>query len=220
MTEIELKSKNIEFSGNPLSVQDIASMIRNVEDNIADYLYEKYYLDENIFADILKEIDRKYKVKVFILNGDSDIDKEALEHINRELGNWQTVSGGTAILPYYININFAQEDDETAGVMVPMDNSIYINESRNVKSAFRHELAHLNDLDFYDSVNIRDDASTWRQELINAGISESNADYAYQDKLEFVAVSAEGDFSKYSEGFKEYLVTLGMPRWVFNLPVE
>ena len=54
-------------------------------------------------------------------------------------------------------------------------------------------------------------------EFRNAGIPEWHISYAYTNKKEFLAVAAEGDYSKYSPEFKELLVKLGLPDWMFKM---
>ena len=53
--------------------------------------------------------------------------------------------------------------------------------------------------------------------LESAGIDSSYAYYAYTDRNELIAVAAEGDYTKYSPEFKQALIKLGMPKWVFKM---
>ena len=53
--------------------------------------------------------------------------------------------------------------------------------------------------------------------LESAGLDPDYARYAYTDKSELLAVAAEGDYTKYSPEFKETLIKLGMPKWVFKM---
>lgn len=61
------------------------------------------------------------------------------------------------------------------------------------------------------------DKCKYVDEFRNAGLSDYLIEYAYTDKAEFLAVAAEGDYSKYSKEFKELLVKLGLPDWMFNM---
>ena len=61
------------------------------------------------------------------------------------------------------------------------------------------------------------DKCKYVDEFRNAGVSEYMIEYAYTDKAEFLAVAAEGDYSKYSKEFKELLVKLGLPDWMFKM---
>ena len=61
------------------------------------------------------------------------------------------------------------------------------------------------------------DKSLYFDEFVNAGIDKEYIEYAYTNKAEFVAVAAEGDFSKYSKEFKDILVKFGMPEWMFAM---
>ncbi len=64
------------------------------------------------------------------------------------------------------------------------------------------------------------DKCKYVEEFKNAGIPEWDIPYAYTNKAEFVAVAAEGDYSKYSPEFKELLVKLGLPKWMFNMKAK
>ncbi len=64
------------------------------------------------------------------------------------------------------------------------------------------------------------DKCKYVDEFRNAGISDDMIEYAYTDKAEFLAVAAEGDYSKYSKEFKELLVKLGLPEWMFKMEVR
>lgn len=61
------------------------------------------------------------------------------------------------------------------------------------------------------------DKCKYVEEFRNAGIPTYQINYAYTNKAEFVAVAAEGDYSKYSPEFKELLVNLGLPKWMFKM---
>jgi len=59
----------------------------------------------------------------------------------------------------------------------------------------------------------------YTEEFLNAGIEPNHIYYAYKNRAEFLAVAAEGDMSRYSQEFKDVLLKLGMPEYVFNLRV-
>lgn len=61
------------------------------------------------------------------------------------------------------------------------------------------------------------DKCKYVEEFENAGIPDWHIPYAYTNKAEFLAVAAEGDYSKYSKEFKELLVKLGLPDWMFKM---
>jgi hypothetical protein len=114
--------------------------------------------------------------------------------------------------------------------------------------ALRHELMHMNDLNRYkenfnrvkdkelaELVNYLMPSKTivenglrkkvlnhkkcpYKKEFLKAGISPYYIKYAYTNRQEFIAVAAEGDMKRYSLEFKEILVKLGMPEFVFELP--
>lgn len=108
-----------------------------------------------------------------------------------------------------------------------------------VKWAMRHELTHTNDLKqgCVDAMKINkimpkkyiiedDGAITetidienckYKDEFLNAGISEEHIHYAYNNPKEFIAVASEGNMAKYSPEFKQVLIDFGMPEWELNL---
>lgn len=61
------------------------------------------------------------------------------------------------------------------------------------------------------------DRCKYVEEFKNAGIPDWHIPYAYTNKAEFLAVASEGDYSKYSKEFKELLVKLGLPDWMFKM---
>ena len=115
--------------------------------------------------------------------------------------------------------------------------------------SLRHEMIHLNDpyvnySSFYDRhKHIADltneiiaskvvkprkherecvldfDNCKYREELLDAGATPSGVEYAYTNRKELLAVAGSCDTSKFSEQFKKDLVTLGLPEYVFKLPL-
>ena len=115
--------------------------------------------------------------------------------------------------------------------------------------SLRHEMIHLNDTyanysTFYDRhKNIVDltnkimptkvvknknrkketvldfDKCKYRTEILYGGQSPSQTRYAYTNRKEFLAVAGSADTSKYTEEFKNDLITLGLPKYVFELPL-
>lgn len=57
----------------------------------------------------------------------------------------------------------------------------------------------------------------YRDEFLKAGISYDHVQYAYTNSKEFIAVASEGDMSKYSPEFREVLVKMGMPDFMFKM---
>ena len=108
-----------------------------------------------------------------------------------------------------------------------------------VRASLRHEMTHTNDLKTGAGISqelINDimpkkkairhgkeimvpdmENAKYVDEFRNAGISEEHIPYAYNNTKEFIAVAAEGDMSKYSPEFKNLLVDMGMPDWMFRL---
>ena len=60
----------------------------------------------------------------------------------------------------------------------------------------------------------------YREEFLKAGIDYDHIPYAYTNSKEFIAVAGEGDTSQYSPEFKNVLVKMGLPEFVFDLPCK
>ena len=60
----------------------------------------------------------------------------------------------------------------------------------------------------------------YREEFLKAGINPEHIEYAYTNRNEFLAVAAEGDLSQYSPEFRNVLIKIGMPEYVFDLPID
>lgn len=64
------------------------------------------------------------------------------------------------------------------------------------------------------------DNCKYREEFLKAGVDPEHIEYAYTNKSEFLSVAAEGDLSRYSPEFKQVLIKMGMPEYVFDLPID
>jgi uncharacterized protein YcgL (UPF0745 family) len=60
----------------------------------------------------------------------------------------------------------------------------------------------------------------YREEFLKAGVDPEHISYAYTNKNEFLSVAAEGDLSQYTPEFREVLIKMGMPEYVFDLPLD
>lgn len=96
-------------------------------------------------------------------------------------------------------------------------NDIKIKTATNLEKTLRHELTHLNDTKAGTNEDFMPDEDLIRKELSGAGLSEGLIDYALKSRDELVAVAAEGNPDYYSEQFKETLINLGLPDWLFKL---
>lgn len=135
----------------------------------------------------------------------------------------------------------AAGESRMAGPTVYLDG----NTEHQIRHALRHELMHQNDGKSLSRIFAKEikplmdeimptktitrhnrpykvldyDNCKYRDEFLNAGITPKHIRYAYNSREEFLAVAAEGDFKRYSPEFKEVLKKLGMPDFVFELPV-
>ncbi|HNW25727.1 MAG TPA: hypothetical protein PLG15_03075 [Candidatus Gastranaerophilaceae bacterium] len=196
--------------------------------DMTNYMYEKYYLSqipENT-KKLCEKISAEFGIKMFLHN---NYDKENLNIIYDELSNWKKASQGKALFPHVIDLStidpdYIKEKSPSAAYFSTAYKFICVNGNRPLnmqKGSLRHEMTHLNDLKPNDDSyfeNLLENRNKFQQEFANAGIDQEYIDYAFKkDASEFKAVATEGDYSKYSDEFKDLLVNLGLPKWVFNM---
>lgn len=203
------------------------------EPEMANYLYEQYFLNKipEGFRDKYIRIRDEFGTQVFPENTIGIT--EYPDRIFYELKNWEKASKGKAKYPSVFDLshakqNYILEKEPASGLYLLSNYSVSVPtqsfSSSNIYGIIRHEMTHHNDLEFnaigtINGINI-DEIINNRQyetELRNAGFSEDIINYAYKNKLEFLAVASEGDYSKYSQEFKDTLIKLGLPEWFFNL---
>lgn len=204
------------------------------EPDMTNYLYEKYFLPkipDFKIKDTYQKINKEFGTKVFVENNESIM---VGDKINSELKDWANASKSQAKFPSIIDLSQAKKNFVEQGEIItqayfkPTNNSINMptNSFMTLKSKniIRHEMAHLNDpelaktgiingIDMDEIIKNR----KFESELKAAGINDFGVDYAYTDKRELIAVAATGDYTKYSQKFKDTLIKLGMPEWVFEL---
>lgn len=202
-----------------------------IEPEMTDYLYEKYFLTKipERLRDSYRRVKSEFGTYVFTENSEKIlVDKR----IYPELDNWRKASNGKAKYPSILDLSHAKQnfiDEKPAdgfyykklnSINLPNDYLFYSFDEETI----RHEMAHLNDANFgsdgiINGVNSDDIIKnrTYADELKSAGINDFYVDYAHKNRNELIAVAATGDYTKYSKEFKDVLVKLGMPEWVFNL---
>lgn len=195
-----------------------------------------------------KEINRAYGVRVLISNKTRDI-RKALSIIKKELGDWTKVSDGKAVLPRILDLSPCDSRylDGSSAYSNIWGNIHYKGAEINTHNIIRHEIMHINEHSIFAQYSsdpevvklIRSIISSkkiitdgkekevldwenckYREEFLKAGIESDHIGYAYTNKNEFLAVASEGDLSQYSPEFREILIKIGMPEYVFDLPVH
>jgi len=204
-----------------MSNNDIQSQSKMV-----DYMYKNYYLKS--LPKALKQehlkILKEFGTKLFCVEN-----PDAPEIVYKELCRWKAAGGKKFTAPNVIDLSQIRDtfvgnsagffNKGTSRVAIKGDSEWAIN------FALRHEIMHHQDKLFYkdgviNGVNFDaiKDNQLFKDDLLDGGMGYCELqDYAYQDKRELLAVSSTGDFSKYSDKFKQTLVKLGMPKWVFKL---
>ncbi len=212
----------------------IKEWIANCSDpKAAARMYETKYLSRLSPAarEIAAKIDKDFGTKVFMSDTNNP---ESLQLIYNELLEWKKagkqdvkfpkVIDCTKIDELYVNstsVAYHQHDGKKL--------SFSSSESDEILFALRHEMMHENDsyIDFDFGVWNRVNSEyiiknkkyydEIQYGLAANDINPAHADYAYTNRKEFLAVAAEGDYSVYSDEFKDVLVKLGMPQWVLKM---
>lgn len=194
------------------------------EPEITQYLYTNYYLPrlDKTVQQQCKQILNKFEVKVFLANEDCSGMNLGLNNIYEELNAWQEASNGDASFPFVLDLSklktkFWQEhkvgDTDTYNIEINGDSV------REISNALRHELTHCNTFEPSDWRKIHGVMNNprYEEELKNSGIEDYLRKYAHTCREEFIAVASEGDYSKYSDEFKQALKSIGLPDWIFDL---
>lgn len=204
------------------------------EPDMANYLYEKYFLTKIPDCDYKNnyiKINKEFGTKVFVENDTSLV---MVDEIHSELKNWADVGGEKAKFPSIFDFSRAKTDFVDEGAKITLGYYLRRNNSINVTKnnfllpsgsrTFRHEMTHLNDSKFFEEGIINGVDSNeiiqtrkYASEFKNAGTNEFSINYAYSNKNEFIAVASEEDYTKYSDEFKDKLVKLGTPEWALKL---
>ena len=196
------------------------------------------------FREMCVSINKEYGTKVILPANLKEVG-QSLILIYQELNNYKMHSKGSANQPPVLNFldSFLKEKEGAVAYVRDGVNNISIKQLSIafIKHCLRHEMCHINDtkqlenfpeeirifnnepktdwfgtpiFDFETDLNI--DKCKYVNEFRKAGIPEIFIKYAYSHPQEFIAVASSGDFSKYSPEFKNYLVELGMPKWMLN----
>lgn len=217
-------------------VKEFIGIFGKEEPEMANHLYENYFLtkmEDCVLKDKCIEINKEFGTKVFV---DINTSPSMLNKLQNELRNWVVASDGKAQIPNIFDFSQAKKSFVENGEIYTEAYSRREDHSINMpaehfysKDTLRHEMMHLNYTEYVHekgSINGIDFDSTkenkkYQEELKAAGIEGYQLEkYAYEDKEEFVAVASTGDHREYSKEFKDVLMKLGMPEWVFKLKQE
>ena len=217
---------------------------------LLDYMYDKYYVSKIKNAKtkkLCREINAKYGTKVLLSNKTRDINL-ALTVIRDELEAWTQVSGGKAKFPRIFDLNTCDLSYENGSAYTDIRGNLHYQGAKiYTPEIIRHEIMHLNEpsmfgkycaepklakfirsiiaskkvvVDGQEKEVLDWENCKYREEFLKAGIEPDHVEYAYTNRNEFLAVAAEGDTRQYSQEFKNVLMKMGMPRYVFDLPTE
>ena len=237
--------KDFDDAGRFAGIIDLCENSRTSDPEIIKYLYENYYLKQADISPELAsaclDISNNFGTKIFLSHQNIENAPKALEIINKELSEWQSKSNCTATLPQVLNFNSTKREYIETGAVngqgaaggLASGKNISLNsyndrDEMSFAEGLRHEITHLNDKrkgfifsDEYNSCDICSnetyESGRFREEFEKAGISEKYIKYAHTNSLEFIAVAAQGDMTKYSPEFKKMLIAFGMPEYMFEM---
>lgn len=217
------------------------------EPELSKYLYETYYLPRlsSETKTICQKISDEFNIKLFVENelkpkAAEMIYNELSEWQRASKGEFSKTFIPIIDLSRYKTIYAIRP--KTVGCFDDCNKSIYIKSSKSpsIGYAQRHEMVHAQDKypkksGIINGVNVDEiivrgpqkkdgttgdliwDKCLYKEEFFNAGLPLDKIYYAYTDKMEFIAVASEGDYSRYSPEFKKLLVKLGLPEYVFDM---
>lgn len=226
------------LNGKSLNTYTTACDVEHTKE-FDNFLYSEYYLKRHPFGygakESLERINHDYGTKTFVPLNATD---EEAEDILREFHDWNNAGGSCVKYEKVLNFDcFARfPEDSAAGLAELNPNNITIQpwvfRRKYHRSVLRHEKLHLNDrnecchfgkfgkdgqYDFTEGGKILTEKTWYRDEFRKAGLSDDIINYAYTNRAEFIAVAAQGDYTKYSEEFKQVLIDLGIPEWFFKI---
>lgn len=207
---------------------------------LAQHLYKEYYTKDlpELVAKECENIQKEFGTAVFLTDKEDFSAANKIYHEFKIFSDAARNAGDYAIFPPTLDCSIFDVsfiNTNTAGFICHDVERIKLKGHENIGYALRHELMHGNDkeeckdygvfgpnkeYDFTENSPILKQKKWYRNEFANAGIPEWHIDYAYENRSEFIAVAAEGDFTKYSPEFKKVLVDLGMPEWAFDMPMN
>ena len=128
-----------------------------------------------------------------------------------ELSAWENASEGQCIHLYSIDYNDFDTDIIRRELREKMT---YYNETKNGENYVLTNNFGLSNKKALDKIF---DEKIYREEFENAGIPDDLIKKAYESPTDFIMVASRGNFSDYSDEFKQVLIDFGMPEWELKL---
>lgn len=197
------------------SLREYIEMYPNDKET-ATHLWKNYFVKSQNpkTQKILNEIYDEYGVRVCTNN---ETTMKDLIYLKEELEIYRKASNGEAKFPALFDIRKDYYLASNPNSYAYTNRSKIVVPSLKLDYASRHELAHVQETFLKRKalkVNEKD-----KQELINAGIPDWLANYFFANEQESWAVFAQGDMSKYSNEFKQKMLSKDkrLPKWIVNL---
>ena len=236
--------EHIKYDG----IKNFIAKYADSNPEMAEYLYTQYCntLSPEVSAKC-DEISKKTGVKIFVDNTDTELVKH-LKEIQDEYTLWKNagLKVPNILDEFDVSILFVLPELQGQGVPVAFTKpelnwqAISIcnmnDQGLDVRSMLRHELTHLNDPNFNDTIwdennpihnEILTNREKYAQYLKDAGADDNMVEYAFSMPREFSAVAMQLDTSKYPDEFKTLLAKMGVPKKALdfepvtsNLPKE
>ena len=221
--------KHIKYDG----IKNFIAKYAGSNPEMAEYLYTQYLntLSPEVSAKC-DEISKKTGVKIFVDNTDTELMKH-LNEIQDEYTLWKNagLKVPNILDEFDISILFILPELQGEGVPVAFTKPelnwqalsiCNIKEQElDMRSMLRHELTHLNDPNFNDTIwdennpihnEILTNREKYAQYLKDAGANDYMVEYAFSMPREFSAVAMQLDTSKYPDEFKTLLAKMGVPK--------
>ncbi|MBQ7763879.1 hypothetical protein IJ384_00780 [bacterium] len=188
--------------------------------NAVDYLYEKVYVQKQTnldLQDFCRRIDNKFKVKTFDYTL-YDYNLISAYKIEKELDMFYDTMQPELSLLKISDLDYQYIKKKPVGGYYNRKNKTISLPTWLKNRTFRHELVHSVDEDIYKistKNKLADDIL--EQDLKNAGATEKKIKYATSKLCEKKAVLGEFYNKNYSQESKDFMVTNGLPKEIFNL---
>ena len=212
---IPIKDNRYEDFVQDQYIGQLVDLCKNNKSEITEFLYDEYYIKTKVPShstqDLLREINQKYGVKVFLPANQSESD-EYLKQVREELEAWYKASSGKAKMPPTIDLQTAKRDyidnkkyyglSKTAGLCDSSNTKAISLDGYQSMNVLRHEITHSNDEKrlFGFPKNWEGKSKFWN-EFRKGGIPEWHINYAFNNPEEFI----------------KQLHEFGLPKWATKI---
>ena len=196
--------------------------MKKENDELANRMYNELSEEQNneLFVShkncekLAEKIQNVFNIKIAPISEEDYIPQvfeDVFQDIYDELSAWENVSKGQCVHLYSIDYNDFDTDIIRRELREKMT---YYNETKNGENYVLTNNFGLSNEKALDKIF---DEKIYREEFENAGISDELIERAYESPTDFIMVASRGNFSDYSDEFKQLLIDFGMPEWELKL---